>query len=142
MANVLVGPMILRGLARIQRLALLVAIALPLASCGAGDHPVAPGGGGAVGAPPAPFNFSFPSTGHSVQLAFPVTGTFGYHCAKHGTMGMRGAVLVDSTGLDSVVVGVGQSGNAYSPAAVTIRPGGVVRWVNVSTRTDHTVTSD
>ena len=131
-----------RSLARPFAPALLVAIALALASCGSGGGPAAPGGGGSVGVAPAPFFFAFPATGHSVTLAFPNPGVFGYHCNKHGTMGMTGGVTVDTTGLDSVVVGVGQGGNVYNPAAVTIKPGGTVRWVNVSTRTDHTVTSD
>jgi len=119
-----------------------VLVALLLASCGSNGGPSSPTGGSPVATPPAPFSFAFPQTGHSEQLAFPNPGVFGYHCSKHGAMGMTGAVTVDSLGLDSVVVGVGQGGNVYSPAAVTIKPGGTVRWVNVSTRIDHTVTSD
>lgn len=120
---------------------LLVALSLALASCGSKDKPVSPGGGGGP-TPPAPFNFSFPRTGHSVQLAFPNAGVFGYRCTQHSGSGMTGGVTVNSSGLDSVVVGVGQGGLFFNPAAVTIKPGGNVRWVNVSTRSDHTVTSN
>ena len=132
----------LRLLARPFARRVLVVIALALSSCGGSGGPAAPGGGGSVGVPPAPFFFAFPATGHSVTLAFPNPGVFGYHCNKHGSMGMTGGVTVDTTGLDSVVVGVGSGGNVYNPASVAIKPGGTVRWVNVSTRTDHTVTSD
>jgi hypothetical protein len=131
-----------RRLARLLPYALSAAIAFLLVSCGKDGEPVSPGGGSTGSTPPAPFNFSFPQTGHSEQLAFPNAGVFGYHCRQHGGSGMTGGVTVNAVGLDSIVVSVGQGGNMFSPSAVTIKPGGTVRWVNVSSRSDHTVTSD
>ena len=113
-----------------------------LVSCSSGSNPSAPGGGGTGSTAPAPFSLTFPRSGHSAQLLFPNAGTFGYHCQKHRANGMNGVVTVESGGLDSAVVSVGAGGLMYSPAAVQIRPGGTVRWVNASTRTDHTVTSN
>ena len=55
---------------------------------------------------------------------------------------MNGIVNVSATsGDDSILVHVGP-GNAlvFSPATVTIKSGGKVRWVNDSPMTNHTVT--
>jgi plastocyanin len=58
-------------------------------------------------------------------------------------MGMTGSVTVDASGVDSVVVQIGANGLlAFAPPATHIRPGGHVRWVNMSNLTIHTVTSD
>lgn len=120
---------------------LVVAVTV-LASCSSGGGPpAAPGGPGPAPTAPAPFDLSFPRSGHSERLDFPNAGSFGYRCRKHGSSGMAGGVMVSAGGLDSVVVSVGSGGNVFSPASVTIKPGGYVRWVNASSRSDHTVTS-
>jgi plastocyanin len=120
----------------------LAAFALILsASCGGSGGSTGPivGGGNT---PPAPFNLTFPQTGTSHTLTFPNAATFGYHCTPHRSQGMTGTVMVNSGGTDSAQVNVGQGGNNFNPASVTIKPGGTVRWVNVSAMTNHTVTSD
>lgn len=123
--------------------ALLLAAALALPSCGSSSNTAPPANSGPPPIAPAPFSLGFPQTGHSAQLTFPNAGTFGYHCAKHGSMGMNGLVTVSLGGADSALVSVGASGNnVFSPGSVTIMPGGRVRWVNASTRTDHSVVSD
>lgn len=90
------------------------------------------------------WSFTFPQTGTSNQLVFTDVGTWNYHCIAHGSLGMTGTVIVDPAGpVDSAVVQVGP-GNAlsFSPATVTIKPGPThyVRWVNVSSFTNHTST--
>ncbi len=88
------------------------------------------------------FNFTFPATGTSHHRAFTEVGTWNYACSPHGSGGMTGSVTVSGSSLvDSVVVQVGP-GNAfsYAPQSVTVKTGGHVRWVNVSTTLNHTVT--
>lgn|SRR5262249_60937521 len=88
------------------------------------------------------FNFTFPATGVSDTLHFRDVGAWAYHCLAHASLGMTGTVVVDPASvIDSSVVQVG-AGNtfSFSPASVTIKPGGYVRWVNVSGLTNHTVT--
>src|SRR5262249_30577319 len=90
------------------------------------------------------FNFTFPATGVSDTLRFRDVGTWTYHCAAHASLGMTGTIIVDpASTVDSVPGGVQVgAGNSYSfsPATVTIKPGGLIRWVNVSSLTNHTVT--
>ena len=88
------------------------------------------------------FNFTFPQTGTSHEFMFPDAGSWDYRCIPHSP-GMSGTVIVSPGSADSVLAGpvqVGAGGNNFSPATVTIRPGGTVRWVNVSSATNHTVT--
>lgn len=117
-----------------------------MASCSKSDSPTAPGGGGGGGGSvaPAPFNLTFPAAGRSVALTFPNAGTFGYHCTPHQGNGMTGTVNVSAGGVDdSVVVNVGPGNTlTFNPATVSLKPGGYVRWVNQSTMTNHTVTSN
>lgn len=96
------------------------------------------------------FSFAFPAAG---TVAVPGTsnfriftsgevGTWAYRCIPHGSAGMTGTVVVDAAStIDSAFVQVG-AGNAlaFSPSTVTIKPGGRVRWANVSSMTNHTVT--
>jgi len=79
------------------------------------------------------------AAGQSARQAFDATGIFGYHCTAHRTVA-TGSVQVDASGADSTVVQITASG--FAPSIAHIKPGGYVRWVNVSTATNHTVTSD
>ena len=102
-----------------------------------GDNPTNPGGGGGP-----TFNLTFPATGTSHSFMFMDIGTWSYRCTPHSGSGMTGTVTVNaSSANDSVVVELGQ-GNAltFTPSAVTVKPHGIVRWVNVSSMTNHTVT--
>jgi plastocyanin len=111
-----------------------------VAGCSSSDNGAAP-------TPPVTgptFSFAFLATGTSNFRVFPVgeEGTWSYHCIPHGSSGMVGTVIVDAaSAVDSALVQVG-AGNAlvFNPVSVTIKPGGRVRWVNVSSMTNHTVT--
>ncbi len=110
--------------------------------CSKKSSPTSPGGGGG-GTAPAPFDLHFTAQGVSQQLTFPNASTFGYHCTPHQSAGMTGTVTVSSAGTDSALVSVGFNNlNQFNPASVTIKANGHVRWVNVSTSTNHTVTSN
>ena len=90
------------------------------------------------------FNYTFPQTGTSHSRVFTEVGSWDYRCTPHAGGGMTGTVIVDAAStVDSltnpVQVGPGNS-FTFQPATVTIRPGGTVRWVNVSSATNHTVT--
>jgi len=123
--------------------ALLVASLLALLgiiACSKSYSPTEPyrggsGGGGSL------FNFGPLALGQSVSFTFANAGTQGYHCITHRSMGMTGTVQVDATGADSLVVQL-TTADKFSPSTAHLKPGGHVRWVNVSNRTDHTVTSD
>jgi len=124
-------------LAALFSFALLVII-----GCGGGggsSSPTNPGGGGGPS-----FDLHFPATGASQSFTFTQAGTWVYHCTPHGsqTSGMRGEVVVDmGSANDSALVAVGESNTlTFSPASVSIKPGGTVRWVNESSMTNHTVT--
>jgi len=97
------------------------------------------------------FSFAFPAAGTvaapgtSNKLIFNDVGSWGYRCIPHAiSNGMTGTVIVDttSTNPDSAVVqvGGGAGGFGFVPQVVTIKPGGYVRWANVSAMTNHTVT--
>lgn len=119
-------------------LAALIGV-LGAGACSKSGRPTAPvaGGGGGGG-----FNLGPFAVGQSERLAFPSAGTFGYHCIPHRSMGMTGEVQVDANGADSLVVQVAAAGFSFTPSTAHIRPGGFVRWVNVSSSTQHTVTAD
>ena len=115
-------------------------------SKGGGTTATAPGPGGTGGTVDTvttSFNFAFPRTGVSHRYVFAQAGDFSYLCLKHGSTGMRGTIYVRaSSGQDSGVVSVSPRDNRrFSPDTLTIKPHGSVRWVNVSTADDHTVTS-
>ena len=122
-------------------LALLALMLGTFALLGAGcskDNTAAPTG--STGGPS--LGFTFPSTGTSHQFQFTTEGTWAYHCVPHQSSGMTGTVNVNSSATDdSVLVQVGPSDAlSFSPASVSIKPNGTVRWVNVSSMTNHTVT--
>ena len=96
--------------------------------------------------PPVPsgpnFNFTFPATNVSHSLVFISEGSWAYRCVPHQGAGMTGTVnVVAASPNDSAYVEVGP-GDLFQfvPGTVTIKPGGSVRWRNVSTMTNHTVT--
>ena len=138
-------------------LTLTLGLGLVAGSCGGGGGGGG-GGGSNVSAPPPPgspppgspppppapsFNFSFPRPGTSNSYTFDAPGDWGYFCLKHGIDGMTGTVHVrESSTVDSalVQVGIAPTGQRYGPDTVTVKVGGKVRWVNVSTETDHTAT--
>jgi len=107
-----------------------LAAAVSLVSCsssGSGGSPTSPGGGGGT----VSFSFTFPSVGSSSSQVFATAGNYAYHCNAHQGVGMTGAVVVDaSSAVDSAIVNVGSgSNNVFEPSSVTIKPGGLVRWV-------------
>jgi len=65
-------------------------------------------------------------------------GTYPYHCAIHTSM--TGAVVVDA-GSATTSASVSITGFTFSPASVTVKPGGIVTWTN-NDNANHTVTSD
>jgi plastocyanin len=94
-------------------------------------------------APPSntPFDSGLRSTGFVFVRAFPVAGAVPYYCIPHGSGGMTGTVTVSAgSGTDTADVVVGPSGSlTFSPASVTVKVGGYVRWTWGSS--NHTVTS-
>jgi plastocyanin len=125
--------------------ALSLGIALTIAACNSSNSPTSPyggGGGGGGNGGGTSFNLGPFAIGQSAQLTFTNAGTFGYHCITHRSLGMVGTVQVDASGADSALVQVGASGYTFTPATAHVKPGGHVRWVNASSMTDHTVTSN
>ncbi|HTH63936.1 MAG TPA: plastocyanin/azurin family copper-binding protein [Verrucomicrobiae bacterium] len=124
--------------------ALVVAIAV--ASCQGPTSPYGGGssGGGGTGGGSTGTRFDLGpfALGQSATLAFPNAAIAGYHCIPHRAMGMTGTVLVDANGADSALVQIGAGGFSFTPSTAHIKPGGHVRWVNVSNLAIHTVTSD
>ncbi len=123
-----------------------VLVALGAGSCSK-SSPTAPygggyGGGGGGGGTGTAFNFGPFAAGQSAKQVFANAGSFGYHCIPHQSMGMVASVLVDAAGVDSQVVQIGATGLNFTPAAAHIKTGGYVRWVNASSFTNHTVTSN
>jgi len=138
----LIAPHMTSNQGRRRRALALVALlaAIAAGACSKSSSPTAPGTGGT----PAPMSFGFGpfALGQSATLAFPTAGTFGYHCIPHRSMGMVGTVQVDAAGADSTVVQIAAAGLTFTPETAHVRPGGIVRWVNASGSTVHTVTSD
>ncbi len=119
----------------------IIALVIVLASCGSGGTGGPNPGGGSSGGPS--FDFSFPSTGTSRAFAFADSGAWDYQCSPHGgCCGMKGVVIVSSLATaESALVQVGPSNDLrFSPDTVRIKPGRTVRWVNVSSASNHTVT--
>lgn len=71
------------------------------------------------------------------QHTFANAGTYNYHCAIHG-LAMAGTVVVAGGQPASASVNIGN--NFYSPASVSVAPGGTVTWTNNGST--HTVTSN
>ena len=120
-------------------LAGILAMAWLAAGCSKSSSPTSPmGGGGGGGATNTPFNSGNLTAPASFDRTFPVAGTVGYHCIIHQSMGMVGTVVVSAAGPASATVTA--SGTSFSPASVTIMPGGTVHWS--ITGGTHTVTSN
>ena len=87
------------------------------------------------------FDLRFPAQGYSNELAFTEAGDWNYDCRPHEVSGMRGLIRVrESSTRDSAQVSVGAGGLKFSPDTVTIKLNGKIRWVNVSSMLNHTVT--
>jgi hypothetical protein len=142
-------PIDQRGHGRARALVSIALVGLlGAAACSKSSSPTSPyggggggaGGGGGGGAPLlslGPFGIA-----QSAEFTFMNAGTFGYHCIPHQSMGMVGTVQVDAAGADSQLVQIGLTGLSFTPATAHIKPGGYVRWVNASSFTIHTVTSN
>lgn len=123
-------------------LALLSLALVVVLGCGGGSSSSTNPGTGGGGSGPT-FDLRFTATGVSQRFDFADAGTWGYQCTPHGqTQGMTGTVVVSASASDdSAVVQVGPANTfTFSPASVTIKTGGYVRWVNASSMTNHTVT--
>ena len=124
------------NLSRVARLVAMLAVAV-LLGCSKSTDSTAP-------APPVTgprFDFRFPGAGPngtSQKLVFTDIGTWNYVCTTHAP-GMAGAITVAAAGVDSQVVNLTNS-DTFSPATVTLKQGGYIRWVNQSSMTNHTVT--
>jgi len=116
----------------------VLAVSAIVLGCGKSASPTAPTGGGGGGVKNTPFDSGTLSAPASFDHVFPSAGTVGYHCTFHVSMGMVGTVVVAAGGADAVSVTA--SGMVFSPASVTIKPGGTVHWT-IADGT-HTVTSD
>lgn len=120
----------------------VIALVIVLSSCGSSSSTSPSPGGGGSGGPS--FDFSFPSTGTSHAFTFADSGTWNYQCSPHGNCcGMKGVVVVGNSAAaqESALVSVGPANDLrYSPDTVRIKPGRTVRWVNVSSASNHTVT--
>ncbi len=120
--------------------ALVVIVAAPGCSSSKSTTPTMPGGGGGS----VTFSFTFPVVGSSSSRVFTDVGSFDYHCMAHQGGGMTGTVTVSAGSVvDSALVQVGSgSSNIFNPATVTIKPGGLVRWVRPSGvgASNHTAT--
>ena len=80
-------------------------------------------------------------TGGSVEHVFRTAGTFRYMCMRH-TNQTGSVVVADGSPADSATVQITDASiTGFSPATVTIRPGGRVRWVNVSEQ-NHALQSE
>lgn len=112
------------------RIALIVAAALAVASCG--DD----GGGTPTGVPTPTENFDSGDISGGVVFVHTFTnnGDWAYRCKRHS--GMTGVVRVSSAGVDSPSVAIGN--NTFSPNLVIVKPGSYVKWT--SNATLHTVT--
>ena len=83
--------------------------------------------GGTGGTGNTPFSSGALNASASFVRLFPTAGTVGYYAATFTkSMGMTGDVTVVAGAADSMVVTA--SGTSFSPATVSIRPGGYVHW--------------
>ncbi len=79
-------------------------------------------------------------TGGVFDHVFPKAGTYNYLCLRHPQQ--KASVIVANGGADSATVQIVDATPAgFSPPAVTIRPGGHVRWINASAQ-NHALQSD
>lgn len=114
----------------------LILAALAVSSCKKTSSPTQPPE--VVSGPT--FDFRFPAQGVSHELEFTEAGDWAYDCRPHENGGMLGLIRVRETSTrDSALVAVGSGGLRFNPDSVTIRLNGKIRWVNVSTAINHTV---
>jgi len=114
-------------------LAIALATAIGVASCGGGSSkPTAPSGGGGE------LNSGDFGGGATFQHRFLTAGTFPYHCIHHSPM--TGSVQVSDAAADTVV-NVNITSDTTPFAGATVKTGGRVVWKN-NTGMVHTVTSD
>jgi len=146
----------------LSRLAWTIPALALIAAIGAGCSSSSTNSTAPAPVPGPNFSFAFPTAG---SVATPGTsnrrfftknevGSWTYRCIPHGSSGMRGTVIVDTLSTrDSATVEVGAVGtnagglnfvcvtcDVPGSNSVTIKRGGYVRWFNVSTMTNHTVT--
>src|SRR5215813_5274985 len=99
----------------------LFAIAAAMAGCGSKSD---------KGTNPMPTTEPFESgnlgSGAVFVHRFNTAGSFGYRCRIHSNM--TGTVNVTATGSDSVPVAM--PGLNFTPASVTVKTGGYVKWTN------------
>jgi plastocyanin len=117
--------------------AVVILAGLALAGCKGYSAPTTPYGGGSSGGNAA-FDSGELRAPATFVHSFATAGTVGYHCQFHRSMGMVGTVTVANGAADSAVVTA--SGTTFAPAAVSVRPGGFVRWNVVNDH--HTITSN
>lgn len=118
-------------------LVLLSAGTIAVSSCSK-DSTSTPLGGGAG---PELSSGNIPNGG-VFQHTFAAAGTFPYHCSIHAAMTGNQVVVNAGSANDSAFVQiVSNTAPGFSPASVTIKPGGQVRWLNTQGSV-HTVTSD
>jgi len=148
----------------LSRLARPIPALVLIAAIGAGCSSSSTNSTAPTPVPGPNFSFAFPTAGSpppgapgtSNKRIFTASevGSWTYRCIPHGSSGMRGTVIVDTLSTrDSATVEVGAVGtnagglnfvcvtcDVPGSNSVTIKPGGYVRWFNVSTMTNHTVT--
>jgi plastocyanin len=123
--------------------AVTIVALVAVASCSKSNssyNPTNPGGGGGGGGLELNSGNISPAGG-GYKHVFATAGTFGYHCAIHSNM--TGSVNVNASSTnDSVVVSIVGVATGFSPASVSVKPTGYVRWVNNDGSVTHTVTSN
>jgi plastocyanin len=109
-----------------------------LSGCNGYNPPTSPSGGGGGGGGGTAFDSGTLNPPATYVRTFPTAGMVGYHCRFHVSMGMTGTVTVADGAADSAVVTA--AGMTFTPASVSIKPGGYVHWK--LTDGPHTVTSN
>lgn len=75
--------------------------------------------------PDGQFSSGIQDAGFAFSHLFSAPGTYPYFCIPHCSMGMTGTVVVNAA---STTILVGQGGEVFSPANLTIRAGQTVTW--------------
>ncbi len=116
--------------------AVIVALAFISACSSKSSNPYNPGGGGGLELNSG----NVPNAGVFVHT-FMSAGNYPYHCTIHPAMTGNSVTVSASSANDSAFVQITSStAPGFTPSAVTIKPGGNVRWLNVQGQ-PHTVTS-
>lgn len=119
---------------RIATLALALLTLLVVSVPGCGKDATNPGGGGGA----KELDSGTLGPGEAYMHTFANAGTYNYHCNVHG-LGMAGSVTV--AGGQPMNQAVSIQDNQYSPASVSVAPGGTVTWTRTGSN-PHTVTSN